>query len=149
MVTLKPYHYRRRYADWRDPPSQCDNCQEPLVTITNNHVVYGKNFGEWPMIYLCMSCGAFCGCHPFSVFPLGLMANDETRALRRSLHAMIDPLWKSGGWSRNEVYWLMAGLMGFTQERRFHIGELSYEECLQANAAFRSWETAADFSVNA
>ncbi len=85
MVTLKPYHYKRRYIDWKDPPSQCDNCQEPLVTLTNNHVVYGRNFGEWPMIYLCMSCGAFCGCHPFSVFPLGLMGDDGTRGRRRSL----------------------------------------------------------------
>lgn len=145
MVTITGYHRRRRYKDWRDPPSQCDCCGEPVVTLASNAAVYGRECGDWPMIYLCLLCGAFVGCHPYSVFPLGIMADDETRGMRRALHAMIDPLWKSHGWSRPEVYGLMTGLMGFGPGRRFHIGELSRIECLQANEVFRTWETAVDF----
>lgn len=146
MVSLRPYNYRKRFADWREPPTACDCCGDDLVVLVGNEVVYGRECGDWPVIYLCMACGAFVGCHPHSVYPLGLMADDETRSLRRALHAMIDPTWKSGLRSRGEVYGLMAGLMGFGPERRFHVGELTREECIRANEVFRAWETAVDFA---
>lgn len=141
-MNFTPYHRRKRYAHWREPPSACDCCGEELVVLTGNQAAYGRPVGDWPYIYLCMSCGAFVGCHPYSVYPLGVMADKETRSMRRALHAMIDPLWKEPAMTRSEVYHMMAGLMG---SRDFHIGELSKEECARANALFRAWETAADF----
>lgn len=143
-MNFTDYHRRRRYEGWQDPPESCGCCGEALVVLVNNEVAYGRPCGDWPWIYLCMSCGAFVGCHPYSIYPLGVMADKETRQMRRALHAMIDRTWQSGFKTRRETYELMRRLMGFGP-REFHIGELSREECLQANAAFRSWETAADF----
>lgn len=145
MVTFTEYNRRRRYPDWRDPPSRCDCCGDDLVTLASNSAIYGREYGDWPYVYLCMVCGAFVGCHPHSIYPLGTMTDNVTRSMRRALHAMVDPLWKSGARSRGEVYGLLARLMNFPRGRRFHVGELSREECLQANEAFRAWETAADF----
>ncbi|CAA2409919.1 Phage protein [Xanthomonas phage Bosa] len=141
-MTFTDYHRKKRYKDWLDPPQVCDCCGEPLVVLVNNTVVYGRPCGDWPWIYLCMSCEAFVGCHPYSVFPLGRMADRETRQMRRQLHAMIDPLWNTPAMSRGEVYSMMAKMMGTPT---FHIGELSREECLRANQLFRTWETAVDF----
>ena len=142
MVTFTKYHHRRRYADWRDPPSQCDCCGEASVTLTSNSAIYGREYGDWPYVYLCMLCGASVGTHPHSVYPLGLMADKETRSLRTALHAIIDPAWKSGRIGRSELYAMMAGVLGLA---RFHVGDLTKEQCHLANEAFRAWETAADF----
>lgn len=142
MVTFTKYHHRRRYADWRDPPSRCDCCGEATVTLTSNSAIYGREYGDWPYVYLCLLCGASVGTHPHSVYPLGLMADKETRALRTALHAIIDPAWKSGRVSRSELYRMMADALGLP---RFHVGDLSREQCHLANKAFRAWETAADF----
>ena len=142
MVTFTKYHHRRRYPDWRDPPSHCDCCGEPTVTLTSNSAIYGRKYGDWPYVYLCMLCGASRGTHPHSVYPLGLMADKETRSLRTALHAIIDPAWKEGQISRGELYRVMAEGMGL---QRFHVGDLTKAQCHQANAVFRAWETAADF----
>lgn len=142
MVTFTKYHHRRRYPDWRDPPSHCDCSGEPTVTLTSNSAIYGREYGDWPYVYLCMLCGASIGTHPHSVYPLGLMADKETRSLRTALHAIIDPAWKEGQISRGELYRVMAEGMGL---QRFHVGDLTKAQCHQANAVFRAWETAADF----
>lgn len=142
-MSFTDYHRRKRYPGWRDPPTSCDCCGEPLVVLTGNETVYGRPVGDWPWVHLCMSCGAFVGCHPYSVFPLGVMADKETRAMRRALHAMIDRTWQSGFKTRSETYQLMRRLTGTPGE--FHIGELDKAGCLRANQAFRAWETAADF----
>ena len=142
MVTFTKYHHRRRYPDWRDPPSHCDCCGEPTVTLTSNSTIYGREYGDWPYVYLCMLCGASIGTHPHSDYPLGLMADKETRTLRTALHAIIDPAWKEGQISRGELYQVMAEGMGL---QRFHVGDLTKAQCHQANAVFRAWETAADF----
>ncbi|ALH23485.1 hypothetical protein AVV49_gp60 [Pseudomonas phage PaMx74] len=142
MVTFTKYHHRRRYADWRDPPSRCDCCGEATVALTSNSAIYGREYGDWPYVYLCLLCGASVGTHPHSVYPLGLMADKETRALRTALHAIIDPAWKSGRVGRSELYRMMADALGLP---RFHVGDLSREQCRLANEAFRAWETAADF----
>lgn len=138
----KPNLGRRRYPDWRNPPEACDSCGEPLVVLVENSAVYGAPRGKWPWIYLCMSCGAFVGCHPGSAYPLGLMADAATRRLRKALHVSIDSLWQSGGMTRSKAYSLLAKLTG---RRRFHVGELTRDECHSANEAFRAWEAANDF----
>lgn len=143
MVKLTPYNYRKRFADWREPPTVCDCCQSKHIELRSHDVLYnGTEYGDWPYIYWCKVCGASVGVHPFSVYPLGTMADDATRKARSAVHAIIDPLWKSGRFDRSDVYAMMARLTG---RRRFHTGELSKQECHDAVAAFRTWETVDDF----
>lgn len=148
-MTFTKYHHRKRYPDWRDPPTACDCCGEPVVQLTSNSAIYGREYGEWPYVYLCLLCGATVGTHPHSVYPLGLMADAETRSMRTALHAVIDPSWKSGLVGRGELYRMLGELMGLPPGRRFHVGELTKEECRRANEAFRAWETAVDFGDGA
>lgn len=147
MVKITAYHRKRRFPDWREPPTVCDCCQEPLVVLTGNEVIYGKPQGKWPWIYLCMSCGAVCGLHPDSIYPLGTMASQKVRRLRAELHEMIDGIWKSKQMSRFKTYRLMAQLLKYPEGKSFHIGELDEEGCHATAKAFRAWEAAADFDA--
>lgn len=147
MVTpqqvLLPRHHCKRYSDWRDPPTACDCCGCPVEFCSHEVLYEGKEFGEWPFIYYCKGCGASIGVHPYSIFPLGTMADSATRRARSAVHAIIDPMWKSGRFLRSEVYSRMAKLTG---RATFHTGELSLQECHDAVAAFRAaWETVDDF----
>ena len=46
-------------------------------------------------IWICDGCGAYVGCHPNTIVPLGTPAGPELRVARMRLHnEMIDPLWK-------------------------------------------------------
>lgn len=144
MVTFTAYNHKKRYPDWRDPPAVCDCCGAKTIELRSHDVLYnGEEYGEWPYIYYCDCCGASVGVHPFSVYPLGVMADAATRSARSAVHAIIDPLWKSGRFTRGQVYSMMARLTG---RRSFHTGELSKDECHAAVAAFRTWETVDDFS---
>lgn len=138
-ITLKPYNFKRRYPEWKDPPEVCTSCNEALVYRSLD--VHPQ--GYWPVKYMCMNCGASVGTHPYSVYPLGTMADPALRKKRMSVHHCIDYLWKDCGWIRNDVYRLMANLTGI---RDFHVGELSMVECEHAIRAFRRWEARADFS---
>lgn len=53
------------------------------------------------------------------------MANKELRGWRVKAHNVIDPLWKSLGWKRNEVYEMLRKHFG----RTIHIGESDIETC--------------------
>ena len=81
--------------------------------------LYAKHF------YLCQ-CGAYCGCHPDSVVPLGHPCGAETRAARRAAHAAFDPLWRGGRMSRSSAYAWLASAIGI-QARFCHIGMMSAE----------------------
>jgi hypothetical protein len=82
--------------------------------------LYAKRF------YLC-ACGAYCGCHPGSVVPLGNPCGPLTRKARSAAHEAFDPLWKRGAMSRQSAYaWLSeaTGIIG----GRCHIGMMSEAE---------------------
>ena len=82
--------------------------------------LYAKRF------YLC-ACGAYCGCHPGSIVPLGHPCGPETRAARQAAHAAFDPLWKKGGpMSRLEAYKWLAQELGIDREI-CHIGMMAAE----------------------
>lgn len=145
-MIFSAYHRKKRFKHWRDPPTDCNCCGEPLVVLTGNEAVYKLPVGQWPWVYLCMSCGAYCGVHPHSIYPIGTLADRETRALRSALHAMIDPLWKDGHMSRFKVYKMLSRMMRMPDGEEFHIGNLSREECIKAGEVFKDWEMVADFN---
>lgn len=74
----------KRVKDRVAIPTLCRYCNGP-VRIANNAEVYGgREFGEWPFIYLCEVCRAYVGLHPFTDLPLGLMADADLRDARKA-----------------------------------------------------------------
>lgn len=53
------------------------------------------------------------------------MANKELREWRMKTHAVLDPLWKSGMYSRKAVYARLSDAFGY----QIHVGETTIEIC--------------------
>ena len=90
-----------------------------------NKEIYGKNYGNSYMCYLCKPCGAYVGCHNNTRKPLGTLANAELREWRKKVHAKIDPIWRSRRMSRKQVYYLLTRRLGV----QYHTGEADIEMC--------------------
>lgn len=95
-----------------------------------NKAKYGKNYGKSYMCYYCVEHDTYVGCHNNTRAPLGTMAGSKLRQLRMEVHAKIDPLWRSGDYSRREVYRVLSKHLGY----QFHTGESTKETCLEVLA---------------
>lgn len=76
----------------------------------------------------CDTCGNYVGCHYKTnkpTNPLGCIATSAILDARKKIHAILDPLWKSGVISRVRIYGYVSYLLGYT----YHNGEIrSIEE---------------------
>ena len=64
----------------------------------------------------CPNCNNFVGCHHKTkdrTRPLGVIANQEIKEQRKIIHSILDPMWKSGKYSRGELYKLISERLGF------------------------------------
>ena len=86
--------------------------------------LYAKQF------YLCQ-CGAYCGCHPGSIVPLGNPCGPETRRARSAAHDAFDPLWRSKAMSRPAAYAWLAEATGIRRDL-CHIGMMNAEQARSA-----------------
>ena len=105
---------------------KCNHCGQPAEWVENKEV-YGKNYGSSYMIWLCRPCDAYVGCHQNTKQPKGrFLAKTDLREARMKAHAVIDPLWQSGKYSRRIVYVRLAEAFG----KQVHVGETETpEEC--------------------
>ena len=73
-------------------------------------------------------CGNFVGCHHKTknrTHPLGCIPTSEIRNARKHIHAILDPIWKSGKLSRKAIYAKLSELTG----RKYHTSHIrSIEE---------------------
>ena len=102
----------------------CPKCNKPAPWVENKER-YGRNFGKSFMCYFCKPCGTYVGCHNNTRNPLGTMADQETMEWRKKAHAVIDPLWKDGPYSRRGVYLSLQHAFGET----IHVGESDMARC--------------------
>lgn len=85
--------------------------------LTNGGEIYPhrpdlRNLPFW----ICDLCSNFVGCHhktANSTAPLGCIPTEEIRNIRKSIHALIDPLYKFGGISRRKLYEKMSKAVGW------------------------------------
>lgn len=98
----------------------------------------------------CTSCGAYVGCHPGTVDPLGRPAGPKTREARQYVHSLLDPIWREawrtypGAASRSRVthiarvrcYEWLADRMSLTADG-CHIGMFDVDQCRTAYRLFR------------
>lgn len=91
----------------------------------------------------CDACKNYVGCHHKTkdrTRPLGNIPTSEIRNARKHIHAILDPLWKSDGHQRNEIYQKLSEHMGF----EYHTAELCTVEDARKAYAFikQTWGAA-------
>jgi hypothetical protein len=113
-------------------PTNCPHCGA-LVFCVGNQTIYGRPFGDWPYAYQCArpSCGAYVGLHPFTNYPLGTLADEQTRRARSLAKDYFNPLWKNRVMTRTEAYAWLATVMNLPPEL-CHFGLFNVDQCSAA-----------------
>lgn len=117
-----------RVVDQLRRPVKCDNCSGSFPELVHNRIVYGRDKGEWPLIWYCRKCKATVSCHPGTSIPMGYMATSKTRKLRQEVHKVFDRLWLEGWSSRDRAYRWLASQMHLTKHQA-HISRFNSEQC--------------------
>lgn len=127
----------KRVVDRVPAPRICHHCGSP-VKLANNSTIYGREFGDWPWVYLCCNrtCGAYVGMHPKTDIPLGTLADAQTREARKRAKAEFNPLWESKRLDRGQAYSRLAAKMGIPVTE-CHFGWFTVHQCREATLAAR------------
>lgn len=74
------------------------------------------------------SCDAYVSCHKDTTIPMGRLANERLRLLKKEAHKAFDPIWKSGLMTRKEAYMWLADMLHIENEV-CHIGMFDVKQC--------------------
>lgn len=113
-----------------DVEPKCIECGEMGLLVSGSMVyphrpdLYGLNFYRCP-------CGAFVGCHPKGMRPLGYPAGPETRKARTQAHKIFDQLWRNGFMQRRDAYRWLANKMNMEYDD-CHFGMMTKEQAEKA-----------------
>lgn len=121
-------------------PAICHYCGLS-VRIAGHSEIYGRNYGDWPWLYVCNGCGAYVGMHPFTDIPLGTLADAATRRARKNCKPAFDALWRNGEMTRSAAYEWLAAQLGIEKEA-CHFGWFDIETCERARNICLALETA-------
>jgi hypothetical protein len=81
----------------------------------------------------CDACKNYVGCHHKTgnpTQPLGCIPTKEITAMRKKIHAVLDPLWQRGGYNRKELYKILSERMG--GKHKYHTAQIrSVDEARQ------------------
>jgi hypothetical protein len=90
--------------------------------------VYGRNYGtRSPHLWICEKypiCNSYVGCHPGTKKPLGYLASQYERDLRKLAHSLFDPIWQKKEMTRGQAYERMAEILDI-EKNDAHISQLS------------------------
>jgi len=111
---------------------KCTYCGKD-AEYTENRVVYGRNYGTWPMIWLCRKCDAYVGCHKDTKEPLGRMADKELRSIKKDakemfIAAFLDGDWNVSNYKKNDAYEYLAEHMKLPRDK-VHFGMFDEKQC--------------------
>lgn len=121
----------RRVQNPLPAPTQCPCCKGPVRLVNNSEIYNGREFGDWPYVYLCKLCDAYVGLHPGTDVPLGTLATKVLREARKSSKTSFTKLYKTYQWSRDEAYAWLAGKLGIPRET-CHFGWFKEYQCTLA-----------------
>lgn len=125
-------------VDFKNVEIYCCCCQKEVsaVCVGGSLVYPHRKDLESLVFYQCPVCANFVSTHKKTGFPMGVIANQEMKRLRMSIHSVLDPLWKNKMIKRKELYCIMSAKMGIVQ---YHTAFLrSVEECRVALSAAKS-----------
>ena len=103
----------------------CCGCNSKVeARLTNGKEIYPHrpDLQTLPM-WKCDACGNYVGCHHKTdnpTQPLGCIPTKEIMNARKHIHALIDPIWKSGRVKRSYLYKLLSEATG----RRYHTANI-------------------------
>ncbi|EPG3568347.1 zinc-finger-containing protein [Providencia rettgeri] len=123
----------KRVKDPSPVPKSCCHCSGN-IKIVNNSEIYSKEYGEWPWAYLCESCGAYVGMHPFTNIPLGTLATKQIREARKSCKPYFTRMFNAKKIHRSEGYKLLAAELGI-DTTLCHFGLFDVDMCQKAKSA--------------
>jgi hypothetical protein len=115
----------------------CVGCGDHVSPrLTNGLEIYPhrEDLRELPF-WKCDACGNYVGCHHKTrnpTKPLGNIPTKEIMDARMKIHALIDPVWKSGKMPRGKLYAKLSKLLGY----HYHTGEIASIE--QARDVYRA-----------
>lgn len=112
-------------------PIKCDYCGRDAELVGGKEVYPYRIDLVAKSFWKCAPCKAWVGCHPGTVQPLGRLADTKLRLLRSDVHAVFDPIWKSGQMTRNEAYAQLAKELGIASQN-CHIGMFDIDTCRSA-----------------
>lgn len=119
------------------PIEECRYCGGK-VAVLENKIIYGRNYGEYPWMYICLGCNAYVGLHPFTNIPLGTLANAQLRKFRNECKDAFNQIWRDKHMTRSEAYAWLADQMGI-DVGVCHFGWFEREECLKAEVLCRDY----------
>lgn len=96
----------------------CCGCSSKVrARLTDGREIYPRrpDLADLPF-WRCDECGNHVGCHHKTknrTFPLGVIATPELKGARQHLHALIDPLWQSGRFTRKAIYAAISERVGW------------------------------------
>ena len=92
----------------------CNICRGKVEYIPIERI-YGRSYGSgW--CYRCTQCGAYVGTHINNPKkPLGILANENMRELRKMCHAVFDKRWNTAK-ERSKAYADLADKLGIKVE---------------------------------
>lgn len=103
----------------------CTGCQKDVdarLTDGKERYPHRPDLYELPF-WKCDTCGGYVGCHHKTnnrTAPLGYIATPAILEARKKIHALLDPLWKSGKIKRGQAYAYVSKRLGKT----YHNGEI-------------------------
>ena len=104
----------------------CCGCQKDVdARLTSGAEIYPHrpDLHSLPF-WKCDGCGNHVGCHHKTKDrrrPLGNIPTKELRDARKKIHALLDPLWKTGKIKRGKLYAQLVEALGV---KHYHTGEI-------------------------
>jgi hypothetical protein len=95
----------------------CCGCKEKIdAVLTSGREIYPHRKDLYSLkFWKCPACKNYVGCHNngTGMSPLGNIPTKELREKRKQIHAILDPLWKSGRFRRKALYSRLSELLGW------------------------------------
>lgn len=112
-------------------PTRCNCCGSNDVRLIENLEIYGKSFGKWPYAYYCFGesgCAAYVGLHPYTIAPLGTLADGSTRDKRKEAKNLFHDRMERLERTRTESYKELAEVMNM-EKVDCHFALFDYNTC--------------------
>ena len=107
----------------------CCGCKrEVQARLTSGEEIYPHRTDLQSLpFWKCDECGNSVGCHykhknrKKRTDPVGVIATQEIKSLRISIHRLLDPLWMHGPHTRDKIYKNISEALGV---KEFHTGDI-------------------------